>query len=485
MRLPFIAVAALTITLATSGQAASQPDYVEILDDELADKIQGGLLGQILGNLNGLPHELKYNDAPGNVESYTPSLPEGARTDDDTDIEWIYTLEMQRSGRLLVSYPRVAELWSKHVNTHIWCANEYARLLMDLGIDPPLTGRTALNPWSSFNISGQFVCEAFGLVAPGMPQTASRIGLHYTHISIDGEPAQSTQLFDTMIATAFIETDVEKIVDAGLAALDRRSILHAVVGDVQAWFKENPADWRKTWKAIHGKYARHGGMRDFNGSELNTAAIIGSLLYGQGDFVETLRLGFNFGWDADCNAATAGTIVGVIKGRKWMDAQGWTIRDTYRNLTRPGMPEDETITGYGRRLADVAQKVILTHGGEKKVIDGRTVWRIAVEKPASVERLPQPIDRLEELRSALLPRIRQDLTGTTRDRARAAYLAMALGEAETLAEDRPIDWQEALAALKTDRKLLEALFKAPPSAAKALQDRARAAGLEVPTTSPS
>jgi len=149
------------------------------------------------------------------------------------------------------------------------------------------------------------------------------------------------------------------------------------------------------------------------------------------------------------------------------------------------MREDETSTGYGRRRVDVAQKVILTHGGEKKVIDDRTVWRIAVEKPASVERLPQPIDRLEELRSALLPRIRQDLTGTTRDRVRAAYLAMALGEAETLAADRPIDWQEALAALKTDRKLLKALFKAPPSAAKALQDRARAAGLEVPTTSPS
>ena len=485
MRRSLVLIIALAITGTTGCAAVTRRTYVEIPDDLLADKIQGGLLGQILGNLNGLPHELKYNDAPGNVESYFPALPEGAHTDDDTDIEWIYVIEMQKSGSLFVPYPRIAELWSRHVNTHIWCANEYARLLMSLGIEPPLTGRIALNPWSSFNISGQFVCEAFGLIAPCMPQAASRLGLHYTHVSIDGEPAQATQLFDTMIATAFIEADADRIVAAGQTALDRKSVLSAVVSDVRQWYADNPADWRKTWHAIHRRYARHGGMRDFNGSELNTAAIVGSLLYGQGDFVETVRLAFNFGWDADCNAATAGTIVGVMKGRKWMEAQGWTIRDTYRNLTRPGLPEDETITSYGRRLVDVAHKVILAHGGEKKVLEGRTIWRIATEKPANVEPLPQPTDQLEELRNKLLPHIHRDLTRTAQERARAAYLAVALGEAEILARDRPSDWQQAVAALKTNPKLPRALFRAPASAVTGLQDRARGAGLEpAPSTQP-
>ncbi len=478
MRLPLVFIVALVIALAATGRAVAQSNYIEIPEDVLADKIQGGLLGQILGNLNGLPHEGKYVETPGNVESYTPALPEGARTDDDTDIEWLYIIEMQKSGEALLPYQRIAELWSKHVNTHIWCANEYARALMDLGIEPPLTGRIALNPWSSFNISGQFVSEAFGLIAPAMPQTASRIGLHYTHVAIDGEPAQSTQLFDTMIATAFVETDEEKIIAAGEAALDRKSVLPAVVADVRQWFKENPTDWRKTRQAIRDKYARDGGILAFNGSESNTAAIIASLLYGRGDFVETVRLAFNFGWDADCNAATAGTIVGVIKGRRWMDGQGWTIRDIYRNVTRPGMPEDETITGYGRRLVEVAQKVILTHGGEKKTVDGRTVWRIAVEKPANIEPLPQPMVRMGQLRDELLARIRQDLAGTAQARARAAYLAIALSEAELLAKDRTDDWQQAIAALKDQTKFVKTLFKAPPETAKPLQDRARAAGVE-------
>ena len=67
-------------------------------------------------------------------------------------------------------------------------------------------------------------------------------------------------------------------------------------------------------KHVKEKYVRFGGaMRDKNGYELNTASVIAALLYGQGDPAQTLQTAFNFGWDADCNAATAGTIVGVMK----------------------------------------------------------------------------------------------------------------------------------------------------------------------------
>src|SRR5215510_11442523 len=129
----------------------------EIPADVLEDKIRGGLLGQVIGDLNGLEHEMKYIAEPGNVQEYTPALPEGAWTDDDTDIEWPYLLEMQRTKTILLPYPQI-------------------------------TGRIAINPWADFNLSGQFVSETWGLISPGMPRTAARIGIHYTHVSIDGEP---------------------------------------------------------------------------------------------------------------------------------------------------------------------------------------------------------------------------------------------------------------------------------------------------------
>jgi hypothetical protein len=94
---------------------------------------------------------------------------------------------------------------------------------MDLGFEPPLTGYVQFNPWSDFNISGQFVSESWGLIAPGMPQTAGRIGLNYTEVAISGEPAQATQLFDAMIATAFLTSNLERILEAGVAAADPTS----------------------------------------------------------------------------------------------------------------------------------------------------------------------------------------------------------------------------------------------------------------------
>ena len=107
--------------------AGDEKEWVELPARTLEDKIRGGLLGQLLGNLNGLPHELKYLDSPGDVRSYTPELPEGARTDDDTDIEWVYICAMEQSDTLLIPPRRITQLWKAHINDHIWCANRYAR----------------------------------------------------------------------------------------------------------------------------------------------------------------------------------------------------------------------------------------------------------------------------------------------------------------------------------------------------------------------
>jgi len=63
-------------------------------------------------------------------------------------------------------------------------------------------------------------------------------GLNYMRVAIDLEPAQRSQLFCTMIATAFVTDDIEEILDAGVAALDPRSVIREIVAEVRAWDKE-------------------------------------------------------------------------------------------------------------------------------------------------------------------------------------------------------------------------------------------------------
>ncbi len=452
--------------------------------ETLRDKIRGGLLGQIVGNLNGLPHEMRYIVEPGDVTEYTPSLPKGAWTDDDTDFEWVYIKMMEDEDCLLLPPERISRLWKERINKRIWCSNQYARQLMDLGIEPPLTGMAVFNPWAEFNISGQFLCETFGLISPAMPQKAAEIGLNYTRVAIDGEPAQTTQLFTSMIAMAFVENDINSLLDSGEATLAPGSIVSQVIRDVRAWHQEHPTDWRTTRTLLKDKYTRHDGQtRDRNGYELNTGSIVAALLYGQGDFVETMTVAFNFGWDADCNAATAGTIVGVIKGYRSMLAEGWQIVDRYTNTTRENMPTDETITSFADRLTDLAEKVVLEQGGRRLTTKGRVVYQIAAQKPACVQPLESPEAQTAVLKEKLESGIRQTITrpGSRQELARAAYYAICLDLAPTFRQEHPEQWSNALTALSIYQNVVQALFyHSPVPLGEELRAKALAAGLPKP-----
>jgi hypothetical protein len=455
---------------------------VDVFDaEEIDDKIRGGMLAQVLGNLNGLPHEFKYIDDPGNVLAYTPSLPKGAFTDDDTDIEWVYVTEISRSGVIELPPEQISTLWKRHINRRIFCANLYARQLMDLGIEPPWTGNVGLNPWSEFNISGQFLCESFGLMAPAMPRTAARLGLNYTRVAINGEPAQSTQLFTTMISMAFVETDLDRLLDAGSTAVDPESRVAEVVRETRDIYAAHSDDWRAARRAIKQRWQSHGGaIRDRNGYELNTACTIAALLYGKKDFVETLRLAFNLGWDCDNNAATAATIVGVIKGRRWLDAQDWDIVDVYRNSARDDMPMDETLTRLQDRLVDCARLVIQARGGEVTDNRGRRVYQIRTEVPENMQPLETTEEQMEALRDLFLPGLAESLAGPGPARAQAAYVALCLDEGSRLERESPEKWAAAIAELNKYPKLVKHLFRLPEPQGDGLRHRALQAGLKPP-----
>ncbi len=468
---------------AQQDSGAEKNNVFMISEENLRDKIRGGLLGQILGNLNGIPHEMQYIQDPGEVTNYVPALPDGARTDDDTDFEWVYILEMQRRNTLYLSPEEIAGLWKERINRRIWCSNQYARQLMDIDLVPPLTGNLLLNPWAEFNISGQFLCETFGLLGPAMPQTASRIGLNYTRVAIDGEPAQTTQLFNTMIATAFVTKKLEVILEAGLAAVDPKSRLHKIIRDVQKWHRAYPKDWKRTRRELRDAYSQVGGaMRDRNGYELNTAATIAALLYGNGDFAATLQHAFNFGWDCDNTAATAGTILGVTKGYRWMLAQGWQIVDRYKNTTRQNMPDNETITSFADRLIDLAQKVILDQGGQQKSSNGRVFFLIPKETPAPVTPFFDGVGLQRQMVTAHRENIRSDvMANDLKTKARGAYMAICFGLAEELKASHPEYWPEALEALQGTEQVIQVLFHhSPVPAAESLREKVLQAGVVAP-----
>jgi hypothetical protein len=318
-----------------------------------------------------------------------------------------------------------------------------------------------------------------------MPQTAARTGLHYTRVAVDGEPVQATQLFTTMASLAFVEEDVNRLLDAGVAAIDPHSRIAEVVAQTRAIHQAHPGDWRAGRLAVKQRWQTHGGgIRDRNGYELNTASTVAALLYGKQDFVETLRIAFNFGWDADNNAATAATIIGVIKGRQWMDAQGWEIADVYRNTTRDDMPKNETLHSFEDALIDCARIVIREQGGElPNGTHGSGVYRIPRQAPANVMPLATQQAQHAAARGEFLEQLDAGLAGPAEVAAGAAYLAMCLDQAERIAREAPEPWRRAVAELQKHPRLLEVMATAPTTRGEKIRDAAVQGGLTLPAQS--
>ncbi len=321
-----------------------------------------------------------------------------------------------------------------------------------------------------------------------MPRTAAGIGIHYAHVSVDGEPVQSTQMMDAMISTAFLTGDMEIILDAGAAALDSRSVMHQIMSDVRRWHRENPHDWRLTRKLTKDKYCRFGGddMRDRNGVWLNGASTLSALLYGAGDWTQTVRAAFNFGWDADNNAAASGTIVGVIRGKQWFQAQHWNIVDRYRNTSRDQVPENETLTSYEDRLIALAELNIRQRGGSKTMSAGRQVYRIFTETPLNIEPLPDRNAQHAALRAQSKDAIERGVIAGTgpREKAKAACLAICLDFAEELQQKHPTEWDQAIRSLAAYPRVMQVVFfESPIPAGEEIRRKALTAGLRRPALS--
>ena len=302
-----------------------QAGTIELTREQVLDHIRGGWTGMLIGGIEGLVHEFKYIKEPRATLPEYRFLPEGARSDDDNDFEWTHLWYIEREGTLKIGYPRVVEIWKANMNRGLWAANRQARKLMDEGLVPPETANPARNSFAPYNLSGQFCVEAYGMIAPGMPQTAADLGVHYAGIAVSGEPLQATRYWTTLINLAAVRNEpLEELLREAVRAVDPASAqAEAVQAAIQA-FHDHPGDWKAARQIFHEKWyvpkeqpwnpgASPRKWND-NSTPLNGAMVLLALLYAQGDFYKTGQYAMALGYDADCNAATACAVVGARTG---------------------------------------------------------------------------------------------------------------------------------------------------------------------------
>lgn len=389
---------------------AGKPEKITM--SELHDKIAAAWIGQMIGNIYGLPHENKYVEAPGPEKwpyGYTKNLDklaryDGAFSDDDTDVEYMYLLQMQKHGPE-PSYQQLRDAWMYHIRDRVWLANRGALGLMHFGYTPPFTGSKELNPhW--YQIDPQLINEIWAFTAPGMVKYAASKSEWAARITSDDWGVEPTIHYGAMYAAAFFEKDITKLIHIGLESLPPAGRYAATVKEMIALHKKYPKDWKAAWKEMADKYYVNEPdlTKTIWNANLNGACAILAMLYGEGDFQRTLDLSCAMGFDADNQAATVAGLLGVINGMKGLPAnlylpvEGWTkpFNDKYINITRHDLP-DARIDDIIDRTVKAAVDLIVLKGGKVTGKPGQEVITINTDAVynAPVEFYLGPLPKME------------------------------------------------------------------------------------------
>lgn len=373
---------------------------IVISRSEYKDKLYGFWLGQCIANWTGLVTEMDKVGNIGEIKTgafYTrddwgkvdqPSIwgqgvpsdlsetidfvirtkDEVWGADDDTDIEYIYQHLMYTKQKSILSPEDIKEGWLKHIQleeeNYLWVSNQKAFDLMHEGMLPPATSDPKNNEHYDM-IDAQLTTEIFGFFAPARPDIAQKLAYLPIRTVAREDAAFISEFYVNMYALASKVdqklSQKDKILwMAGEArkSLPKDSYATKMYDFVASEYKKG-TKWEEVRDALYEKYqVNQEDGYNITSKELycngcfaagiNYAASIVSLLYGEGDLKETIKIGSLAGWDSDNPTATWGGMIGFMIGKSGVEkAFGTNLSDKFDiHRTRQNFPLDSVDNFY-------------------------------------------------------------------------------------------------------------------------------------------
>ncbi|MFE2030204.1 ADP-ribosylglycohydrolase family protein [Streptomyces hygroscopicus] len=341
----------------------------------LADRIHGGWLGRIAGNMLGKPVEngpywtrdridryLRRADALP-LTDYLPApepapdpvefalRPEwrgcvrgrihGSCRDDDVDYSLLglHLLETHGFG---FTTEEVAEVWLLRLPyLQTFTAERAAYRNLTAGVRPPLSA-TVDNPYQEW-IGALIRADVHGWVNPGEPHRAAAMARRDAVLSHTGNGVYGAMWAAALIAAAFTADGPRAAVDDALDLIPARCRLARTVRRAVSLH-----DAGVGWAATLDQLERETAGLPWIHVVPNAAVLTAGLLHGAGDFTTTIALTVRGGLDTDSNGATAGSVAGVLCGAAAIPPQ-WTepLEDRVRSA----------VFGFdGARVSDLAAR---------------------------------------------------------------------------------------------------------------------------------
>ncbi|HWE60172.1 MAG TPA: ADP-ribosylglycohydrolase family protein [Chloroflexota bacterium] len=312
---------------------ALPPDY--------AERVYAGVLGKIIGVYLGRPFEGWTHERImaelGEITYYVHGRQDApiknrvlVITDDDISGTFTFLRALPDYGNSRELTPaQIGQTWLNYIierRTILWwgglgnSTEHTAYLRLQSGIPAPRSGSLELNGAEvAEQIGAQIFIDGWAMVAPGDPELAADLARRAASVSHDGAAIHGAQIVAAMEAQAFVEPDINALIDTALRFIPADSIIRRLIHDIREWHAQHPGDWRATRARIAERY----GYDRYPGNchmVPNHALIIHALLHGDGDFQQSLMIANTSGWDTDCNSGNVGCLLGIKDGLAGIEA---------------------------------------------------------------------------------------------------------------------------------------------------------------------
>ncbi|OPJ60217.1 ADP-ribosylglycohydrolase family protein [Clostridium oryzae] len=302
------------------------------LQENYVEKIYAGLLGKIIGirhgsNIEGWSYE-RIEKVYGEITDYLFNFKNFA-ADDDSNGPLFFI-------RALEDYAYENELTPEHLGLtwlnyipyehgFFWwggygkSTEHTAYINLRNGIPAPRSGSIEQNgPTVAEQIGGQIFIDTWGLLVPDDYKLAAEYAKKAASVSHGGNGIYGGMFVAACISAAFSKKDIDEIIQCGLSVIPSDCEYAKMAHDIINCHNSHPDNWKECFKFIQDNYS-YGHYPGNCHIIPNSAVIMLSLLYGNGDFSKSINICNMCGWDTDCNVANVGTIIGVKNGLEGID----------------------------------------------------------------------------------------------------------------------------------------------------------------------
>lgn len=311
-------------------------------------RVHACFLGKSIGGTLGMRYEGDLRYIP-DITYYDP-VPTEMIPNDDLDLQVVNLEILLRTG-LPVCRHNIAEMWLDHLEHS--GPDEYgvSKSNHQIGLRAPLTGQFR-NKFVA-GMGGAIRSELWACLAPANPALAATLAREDACTDHDSDGIYAEMFLAALESAAFVEKDVNKLIDIGLSVVDKDCRFYKAICDTRRVYGET-GDLLATREYILKNYKQV----SWTYVAINVSFVVLALLSCEGDFSNAICNAVSMGYDADCTGATIGSIMGILNPDgiedRWKKPIG---NELVLSCCIVNMHEWDTIDDFSNAVMSVAYEV--------------------------------------------------------------------------------------------------------------------------------